>query len=129
MYTPFTRDVADVRKKLMEEVDAFDTCNMVKFLRAVVPFVNEQWGAGVEVKIVLVTDAGLGGHGQFSLPGLLKGGVPDFDVCFPFPFRGQGSLYIWTDFFQPAILFSGGQKETYLGLLNIWHMPTNHSRP
>ena len=90
MYTPFTRDVADVRKKLMEEVDAFDTCNMVKFLRAVVPFVNEQWGAGVEVKIVLVTDAGLGGHGQFSLPGLLRGGVPDFDVCFPFPFRGQG---------------------------------------
>ena len=44
MYTPFTRDVADVRKKLMEEVDAFDTCNMVKFLRAAVPFVNEQWG-------------------------------------------------------------------------------------
>jgi len=89
MYTPFTRDVADVRKKLMEEVDAFDTCNMVKLLRAVVPFVNEQWGAGVEVKIVLVTDAGLGGHGQYSLPGLLRGGVPDFDVCFPFPFRGQ----------------------------------------
>ena len=111
MYTPFTRDVADVRKKLMEEVDAFDTCNMVKFLRAVVPFVNEQWGAGVEVKIVLVTDAGLGGHGQFSLPGLLKGGVPDFDVCFPFPFRGQGSLYIWIEFFNLQIYLAVAKKK------------------
>ena len=86
----------------MEDVGAFDTCNVVKLLRAVVPFVNEQWGAGVEVKVVLVTDAGLGGHGQFSLPTLLRGGVPDFDQCFPFPFRGQGRGFQRTDTYDDA---------------------------
>jgi hypothetical protein len=44
------------------------------------------------LQIVLVTDGGLG-HGPSSLPTLLRGGVsPDFDACFPFPFRGHFSV-------------------------------------
>ncbi len=97
LYTPFQRDVADIRQRLnSSQVEGADTANAARMLRGAIPLVSEQWGAAIgasgDVKIVLVTDGGLG-HGQFSLPSLLRGGVnADFDACFPFPFNGQISV-------------------------------------
>jgi hypothetical protein len=51
LYTPFQRDVADIRQRLATEVDCVDTANVVRMLRSIIPLVNEHWGAGVDVKV------------------------------------------------------------------------------
>ena len=75
LVSPFTRDVASIQDQ-MASIDCYDKTNVMAGIRGIASAVEDHWGTGIPVNVVLVTDGGLGNGpeslGHFVLRGCVK---------------------------------------------------------
>jgi hypothetical protein len=111
LIAPFTRDMDQIRSKL--SVSCQDKSSLEVGIQGLVGLVQDEWGSGTPITLIIVTDGGVG-FGAYSLENLVSGQPTELRLPLPFPLS-----------ISVACLMDGGgggatetTKTTYQALFN-----------
>jgi len=83
LVAPFSRDMDMIRSKLLS-VSCQDKSSLEVGLQGLIGLIQEEWGSGTPVTLILVTDGGVG-YGPYSLQNLLGSQPTDLRLPILFP--------------------------------------------
>jgi len=83
LITPFSRDMDLLRSKLLS-ISCLDKSSLEVGLKGFAGLVQEEWGHGIPMTLIIVTDGGLG-YGGYSLYNLVHGNPTELRLPMPFP--------------------------------------------
>eukprot|EP00088_Acartia_fossae_P030699 TRINITY_DN3169_c0_g1_i6.p1 TRINITY_DN3169_c0_g1~~TRINITY_DN3169_c0_g1_i6.p1 ORF type:complete len:508 (+),score=91.69 TRINITY_DN3169_c0_g1_i6:22-1524(+) len=81
--SPFSRDMDMLRSKLLS-LSCQDKSSLEVGIKGFVGVVQEEWGLGIPVTLIIVTDGGLG-YGPYSLYNIIHANPTELRLPIPFP--------------------------------------------